>query len=48
MTKRPRSVSLVLGSGGIHAVDELDTWTDWAFQRAKTDAVNLLDFSNPA
>jgi NTE family protein len=79
MTKKPRSVSLVLGSGGarghahigviraleemnftvrnisgtsmgaviggIYAADELDTYTDWAFQLARTDVVKLLDFS---
>lgn len=79
MTKKPKTVSLVLGSGGarghahigviraleemgftvrnisgtsmgaviggIYAADELDTYTDWAFQLARTDVVKLLDFS---
>ena len=79
MTKKPKTVSLVLGSGGarghahigviraleemgftvrnisgtsmgaviggIYAADELDTYTEWAFQLAKTDVVKLLDFS---
>lgn len=79
MAQKPKTVSLVLGSGGarghahigviraleemgftvrnisgtsmgaviggIYAADELDTYTEWAFQLAKTDVVKLLDFS---
>ena len=31
--------------GGIYAADKLDTYTEWAFQLAKSDVVKLLDFS---
>ena len=31
--------------GGIYAADELETYTDWAFQLTRGDVVKLLDFS---
>ncbi|MDJ0919174.1 MAG: patatin-like phospholipase family protein [Woeseiaceae bacterium] len=31
--------------GGIFAADELDTYTEWAFQLTRGDVVKLLDFS---
>ena len=79
MAQKPKTVSLVLGSGGarghahigviralhelgfevrnisgcsmgsviggIYAADELETYTDWAFQLTRGDVVKLLDFS---
>jgi len=79
MSPKPKTVSLVLGSGGarghahigviraleemdfevrniagtsmgaavggIYAAGELDTYTEWAYQLAKSDVVKLLDFS---
>lgn len=31
--------------GGVYAANKLDTYTEWAFQLAKSDVVKLLDFS---